>query len=213
MLLITRPRYDTATHYLYHWTKEIIDEADTRGIDYKVLNKDEVKKKVIQSYLKKGIAHTLLINGHGSATTVCGHEDKVLISSTDGVQHLKGVVIFARACKAAQILGPKAIEKGARAFIGYIEDFIFLHQSDKESEFFKDPTKDNLAKPFMECSNKVSQALIKGHSPSDAHEQSQKLYRKYMREMLNSEAESYALPYLLANMQNQVCLESAQEDI
>ncbi len=30
-LLITRPRYETVTHYLYHWSAGLVSEANKKG--------------------------------------------------------------------------------------------------------------------------------------------------------------------------------------
>jgi len=44
LLLITRPKYDLPTHYLFYWAGLLIDEAKMRGVEVIDLNKEKAKK-------------------------------------------------------------------------------------------------------------------------------------------------------------------------
>lgn len=88
LLLLTRPRYDTATHYLYYWSQILLDEAKEKKVEVIDLERKKVCKKVFQSYLEKRPIDTVVINGHGNNSSVWGNEEEIL-SITDG-QHLFG---------------------------------------------------------------------------------------------------------------------------
>lgn len=201
VILFTRPRHDKPTHYLFYWTQKIIDQANNKGIRVIDLDKKKAKRKNVQSYLKKNIPNIVVFNGHGNSSSITGHDNEILISVSDNPELLKDKVVFMRACQSAIELGPLAFSLGAKGFIGYKDNFVFLYNDD----FFKTPLRDGLARPFMECSNKVAVALIKGHSANESDQMSKDLYRKEISQLLNSESDSYMVPYLLGNMNNQVC--------
>lgn len=205
-LLITRPRHDTATNYLYHWSGQILKVADSKSMRVIDLPKDKADKKNVQGYLKNDKANLVVFNGHGNDSVITGHDDQTLLSADENLDFLKGKTLFVRACRAARVLGRKAADSGGY-FVGYKEDFVFLHQSDKNSDFFRNPLSDELARPFMECSNQVAISLVKGHPPKAANEKSMEVYKRELNKMFVSNAESYNLPFLFSNMVNQVYIE------
>lgn len=202
-LLITRPRYDPATHYLFHWSGIILERARRRGdAKIKSLDKDKVVKRTFQSYLLRQPVDIVIINGHGSAESVCGHGGEVILSVYDGTELVKGKSFFVRACNAGLFLGPDLIKKGALGFIGYTQPFIFTHRED----YFSKPLEDELAGPILECSNQVGLSLVKGKSVIEAQDESMNKYRKKIDELSSSRSGlSYLLPFLLWNMNCQVC--------
>ncbi len=206
-LLITRPRHDTATNYLFHWSGKILKVADSKAIQVIDLSKSKANRKKVQGYLRNNKADLVVFNGHGNDSVVAGHEDEPLLCVDENLDFLKSKTLFVRACRAAKVLGPKAVSSGASSFIGYKENFVFLHQSGKNSDFFRKPLLDELARPFMECSNQVAISLVKGHAPKIANEMSLEAYKRELNAMFVSDAESYSLPYLVSNMMNQVCIE------
>jgi len=201
-LLITRPRHDPPTHYLFYWSETLVKEAQNEGLDVIDLKKEKANKDNFQSYLKKRPINIVILNGHGNANSVGGQDNEVIISTNDGADLLKGKRVFIRACEAGLLLGQEIIKKGAMGFIGYIQPFIFL--TDKNS--FHKPLEDKLARPFLECSNQVALSLIKGNSAEDAHKDSLRKYNENIEKLSTSETEnSFLLPYLLWNMSSQVC--------
>jgi hypothetical protein len=63
-VLITRPKYESATHYLYYWSSVIVNEAKKKGKVYD-LEKEKATKQKLESYLKKMKPEIVIINGHG----------------------------------------------------------------------------------------------------------------------------------------------------
>lgn len=201
LLLLTRPRHDLPTHYLFYWAGLLIDEAKKRGVKVIDLNKEKAKKDKLHSYLSKQPVDIVILNGHGSPESVAG-QDEIILSVESGANLLKDKIMFVRACDAGTILGKKVMEMGARGFIGYIQPFMFLIDKD----CVKKPLEDELARPVLECSNQVGFSLIKGRSATEAQKDSLYKYTETIDKYSSSEAtNSFLLPVLLWNMTNQVC--------
>lgn len=181
----------------------MLDTAKSRGIKRFILEKERVNRDTVQSFLRKHSPDTVIFNGHGNQLEVVGNDEKPIISVNDNLNLLENKVVFVRACSAGEVMGPKAINIGARGFIGYKESFVFLYDQEK----IQKPLDDGLARPFFECSNQIGISLIKGQSAREAHNSSINLYQKKISRMLSSKADSFSIPYLLWNMIHQVCLE------
>lgn len=202
LLLLTRPRYDTPTYYLFYWAGLLIEEAKKNGVKVIDLDKGKAKKKKLHSYLAKQPVDTVILNGHGNQEAVAGEDDEIILSTGNGTKLLKNKIIFVRACDAGTILGKEIMKNGARGFIGYIQPFMFL--IDKDS--FNKPLEDELAAPVLECSNQIGISLIKGRSVAEAHKDSLDKYTETIDKYSSSEAtNSFLLPILLWNMTSQVC--------
>lgn len=201
-LLITRPKHDPATHYLFYWAGELVDAAKRKGVDVVDLFREKAKKKAFQSYLRKNVCDLVIVNGHGNASSVGGHDNEILVSVGDVDDLFKDKVVFIRACDAGAVLGPEIMRKGASGFVGYIQPYMF--PSDKDS--LHTPLKDELAAPILECSNQVGLSLLKGKSAREAHEDSLKKYQEKIDKFSASNSTStFLLPFLNWNMMIQVC--------
>lgn len=201
LLLLTRPRHDTPTHYLFYWAGLLIDDAKGRSVKVIDLDKDKAKQKKLHSYLAKQPVDVVILNGHGNQKAVAG-QDEIILSTGNGTDLLKNKIIFVRACDAAAILGKEIMAKGAKGFIGYTQPFMFL--IDKDS--FKKPLEDQLAAPVLECSNQVGLSLIKGKSAVEANKDSLDKYVETINQYSSSQAtNSFLLPILFWNMTSQVC--------
>ena len=97
LLLLTRPRYDRPTHYLFHWAGLLVNEAEKKGIKVIDLDKDKAKKKNLHSYLAKQPIDTVILNGHGSPESVAGEDNEIILSVGNGTKLLKNKIIFVRA--------------------------------------------------------------------------------------------------------------------
>jgi len=192
------------TNYLYFWSESLVEEAESRNLHPIDLQKDKANRKLVEGYLRKDKADTVIFNGHGNDVCVTGHDEEVLIESGVNSNLLKDKVVYMRACSSGKILGPQSIKDGALAFIGYKELFRFWN----DGESTHNPLKDEYAKPFFETSNQVAMSLIKGKTAKESHEDSLKMYKKVISDLLTSKSfNSFVVPELVWNMANQVCLE------
>ncbi len=211
-MLVTRPNSDRTTRYISAWAEEVIDCAEQKSCAVFDLSGKRASRKEFENIVRKQSPSFVFLNGHGSPYVVTGQNEESLVAANDNEGILKGTVTYALSCSSAKSLGPKAVEAGATAFIGYKEEFIFLFDEAQRTR----PGQDELATHFADSSNQVAISLLKGHSAREAHEQSQQSFGRSIRKLLTSQAtdrESAALRYLFWNMQHQVCLGNSEAKI
>lgn len=204
-MVITRPNHDVTTLYLFHWSKLILDQAKKHNISVVDLRADRANKKEFMSVISKTRPKLVVVNGHGNKDTLMGQDNEVLVAIDENEEIFAGRIVYARSCESAKNLGSSCIAKGARAYIGYREDFVFF----VEDARIGDPLKDTTAQLFLEPANRVVIALLKGHTTGIAHEKSKEMYTQVMQKLLTSETpkeEKELVPYLRWNMIHQVCL-------
>lgn len=204
-MVITRPNHDVTTLYLFHWSKPILDQAKKHNISVVDLRADRANKKEFVSVIQKTRSKLVVVNGHGNSDTLMGQDNEVLVATDENEEIFSDRVVYARSCGSAKNLGPSCIAKGARAYIGYREDFVFF----VENAHIRDPLKDTTAQLFLDPANRVVIALLKGHTTGMAHEKSKEMYTHVMQKLLTSETlkeDKELVPYLRWNMVHQVCL-------
>lgn len=204
-LLITRPSYEVPTNYLFHWSKSLVRLAKKNGFSVTDLKKGEARRNRVERALRRKKTLLAFFNGHGSADSIFGQNGEMVVSTVLNAEKLAGKIVFARACQSAKKLGKAAVEKGAKAYLGYKEDFVFLFDKDKEEK----PLEDETASLFLEPSNRVAEVLIQGGSAGEANKTGKAAYREKIEGFLTSEAspaETEAVRYLIWDEQNQTCV-------
>ncbi len=202
-LLITRPEHDPATHCLSKWSEKIIDAAKKKNINVIDLHREKANRERVAGTLKKGIAKLVVLNGHGSDSTVHGHDNEVILKEDDG-DVVKDKIIYARSCRSAKRLGQNSVKQGALAYLGYVEDFIVVTDATATK-----PLQDKTAELFLEPSNYIPISLLKGHTAGDANKRSKNLFRKNINRLMVEGPSSYNyddIIWLLWDMKNQVCI-------
>ena len=203
--LVTRPEHDKVTRYLSEWSAEVINYANKNAIKIIDLGADKVTAGIFASYLKKQSPKLVLINGHGSPDEVAGHKDKTILKKGKNEGLLKNKIAYVLSCHSALELGPAAVKKGAKAFIGYNSPFVFLTDKNKECIL----EEDNLANIFKEPSNIISLSLIQGDTVEKAHQKSQEKYKELIKYYGSSNVTPEAKEirfWLFWNMQSQVTI-------
>lgn len=202
-LLVTRPRHDITTHYLFHWANKIIELAKKKHFSVLDLKRKRANKKEITSILKKIEPSLVFLNGHGDDGCIRGHNNEILLEAGKNEKLLKSKIIYALSCRSAKKLGPKSIKAKALAYLGYDDDFIFIIDKDKVGK----PLADGTAKLFLDPSNQIMISLLKGHSVGNSCYRSKRLFRENARRVASSESfYHYLIPYLLWDMKHQVYL-------
>lgn len=206
--LITRPKYEFLTNLLFHWSDVIIGEASKQGYQVLDLKDRKANKADLKSYVIKNNPALVCFNGHGSKEAIAGHNDEILIQVGDGDELLAGTIVYARSCDAAQGLGPAAVKKGSRAFLGYKRPFV-VASSDKR---VSNPRGDKLSALFIEPSNLAPTTLLKGNSVEEADKRSKAAMLKNILFMLSSAAtdeQQSVASYLWGNYKAQVIVGDA----
>lgn len=193
--LITRPDHDDTVFYLHEFSKELIEIAKDKG--FKVLDCDRKKanRKTVQQMIQEQKPELIMFNGHGNPPTICGHKNEALIKQGENEEILEEKIVYARSCSTASSLGPSAVKKGAKTFIGYTEDFVFLIDNSRTAN----PLKDEFAKPFLTASNQIIKSLLNGRTALEAHQRSQKVFDEQIESLQKSDAPPEAqhlLPWL-----------------
>lgn len=205
--LITRPKYDYTTRYLYSWAEKVKNFAKSRGDKVLDLDDDRANKKEFESVVKKTNPAFMLafmfLNGHGNEVSVTGQHGEVLVDEGNSLELLISKVIYALTCRSGRGLGKKSVERGAVAYIGYDEDFIFMYSESKRTR----PQDDKTAALFLDPSNQVAISLLKGQAVEEASRRSKDFFVRNIRSLLTSESpaqDTAAIRFLYWDMVHQV---------
>lgn len=212
-MLLTRPDHDRVVHYLSSWANLVKSEARKQGFKVIDLNKDRANPTEFLKVLTRRNPRFLVLNGHGSHSTITGHNDEPLLDSNNLAEGISSKILFALSCKAAKELGKACIQNGSDAFIGYDENFVFISDANSVSR----PEKDVIAKPFKKSAIKPAISLLKGHTAKEAFDSSQTEYDKWIADYWEKRSKDTTAPHvlkaLLWDKMNQRCLGNPQTKI
>jgi hypothetical protein len=197
-LLITCPEHDDATAYLTYFSKEIIKEATKKSLKNKQVTAQELNEKEFSAILNKLQYKLVVLNGHGSSNVIFGYKSNPIILLGKNDYLLKERLVYARSCHAGLKLGPACMKNTKEGcFIGYAFPFIFY----MDAKWTTKPHNDQVAGLFLEPSNLIPISIIKGHSVSEAHNNSKKQMLKTMKKLMKSER-SRETPFYLEALWN-----------
>lgn len=197
-VLFSRPTHDGQMAYLHYYSKELVEFASSRN--HKTINKEgtDANREIITNVIQKQKPHFICFNGHGSPDVICGHKNEIIISSKENPEILSNKITYSLSCSSALSLGEISINKGAIAFIGYKMDFALGKDPDKEAA----PSKDKIAKLFLEPSNILVTSILKGNKLKDAVKKSKDQMKENVLYLSTTddfpEAKHYA-PFLFGN--------------
>ena len=106
--------------------------------------------------------------GHGFDNVYTGDQQQPLwaVGQYDAAE-AEGKVFHLLSCKTARRLGPDLVDKGALAFFGYDENFVFQQE---------------VADAFFECDSAIDLALAEGATTAQAYERAIELYNQKIDE-------------------------------
>ncbi|OGF38218.1 hypothetical protein A2482_04090 [Candidatus Falkowbacteria bacterium RIFOXYC2_FULL_48_21] len=203
-LLVTRPNFDLTTRYISAWAKKVIDFAKEKGVKVFDLDRARANRKEFESMVKRNNPAIIFLNGHGDYDVVDGQDNETLVRAGENEKMLCAKVVYALSCRSGKILGPSSIERGAEAYIGYTEDFIFLYDDEKRTR----PEQDKTVEMFLEPSNQVVVSLLKNHTPMEACNNAKRAFSKRIGKLLTSNSTDLggaAVKYLIWDRHNLVC--------
>lgn len=175
IIVFTNPAHDKPTEYIGVWCEKMVSLAKTKP-ETKVIEirgKDVIKNNVVK-IIKETIPQLVFFHGHGSSNEICGHDYNVLIKVGDNLDILKDKVVHALACSAGSKLGPELLDIGGQCFIGYKEDFKFVHLNKQTKQ---EQLSDDIAAFFLDPAFRVIESIIEGDDPKTAFKKSQKAYQ------------------------------------
>ncbi len=202
-IFITRPEHEYGVYYLSKWQEEIVlPEAQSKGLKIVDFKGKRANIKSVSTFLTKQNPELVVLNGHGNEYVVTGHNDETIISE-DNCSLLKGKITFAISCQSAKGLGREAVKKGARAYAGYDDDFIFY----SNDNYYSHPLKDPIAKLFLTPPMRFIVELLKGKTIAESNKISKDMIIHNMRSLANSEStneQSSILRALFSNYKHQI---------
>ncbi|PQP35705.1 hypothetical protein C6A37_01090 [Desulfobacteraceae bacterium SEEP-SAG9] len=118
--------------------------------------------------------------GHGYDNLFTGQHGEVLwkVGSYDP-REAQGKIIHLMSCLTARRLGPDLVDKGARAYFGYEEEFTFIHTIG-----ITDPLEDPIADVFFECNSQVDRLIADGLSAGRVYDATKELFREKYEDFL-----------------------------
>jgi hypothetical protein len=205
--MITLPDHDDLTHYCSKWSEKVVSVAEKANHNVIRVEGKDANRKNFESRVAKHKPDFVMFNGHGDEETVGGYANEPVFSCKSPVKNekiSKGRIIYARACSCGAVLGPKCIEAGCKAFVGYKMGFALI----KSKGMMSRPLKDGRASPFLEVSNQIPIFILKGSSIEEAVKKADvRLGREVERlRTTDSFLASHLLPWLLWNQAVRVVL-------
>jgi hypothetical protein len=203
-MLVTRPEHDPGTRYLSRWSESLIEDAEGRGMQVIDLFREKANAAEFTGRLDKADPSLVVLNGHGSDTSVTGHDNKPLVSADGGQARLKGRITYAVSCNSAAVLGPSCGDERT-AYIGYAKSFIF----NINRQYLTRPKNDARAGRFLTASNRVVESLLSGHTAAESSARSKAAFLQQILALLSSSStdpdDRDDMQTLLWDMKHQVC--------
>ena len=170
--LITRPKWDVMTSYLYDFSDSTVKLVkETKDIHITSIEHSDVNRINFEGAVVKDDPELIFLNGHGDKKKVAGHENEVILDKKN-IKLTKNKIVYALACDSLGELGKIAIEEGAKAYIGYKARFMIVRDPTREST----PSKDKNAFPFKKACNTLINSLIFGNTVKKSIELTKKEY-------------------------------------
>ena len=201
-ILITTPDHDDSCAYMRAWSQEIVELAKEKYPETIRLDKKSVTRREFEGRIEALNPKLVILNGHGSEEEVSGQgREEIILKFNENDELMKGRIVYARACGSAAKLGKSCVEKGAVAYVGYKNDFYLLW----DKNMITRPLHDEIAGPFMEVSNVIPKAIIKGNSIREALERTEEKLKdriEYLETKRSFDAQ-FIVPLLILNAINQ----------
>lgn len=175
--LITRPRYDIPTAYLYDFSESLIKSIKgCRDIHVSELKDAQANRKEFEKTIAKESPGLIFLNGHGNRKEVGGHKGETILDSGN-IALTKNKIVYALACESLAELGETAIKKGTKAYIGYTAKFMVIRDTSRTSS----PNKDRNALPFKHVCSTLINSLVFGSKAGEAIEKTKENYIQLIR--------------------------------
>ncbi|MBU2638324.1 MAG: hypothetical protein KJ955_05095 [Nanoarchaeota archaeon] len=176
-ILVTRPRHDMQTAYLYDFSEGLIKSM--RGS--KAVHITELRdSQAVRANLEKVIPHEnpglVFLNGHGDGKSVGGYKDETILDCKN-IALTKGRIVYALACESLSYLGEIAAKQGTKAYIGYRDKFMVIRDLTRTSS----PSKDINALPFKKVCSVLINALAEGKEVKESIGRTRDKYRELIK--------------------------------
>ena len=186
-VVFSRPTIDPSKAYLFGrwWLWWPVGEAGIRALDVIDLGGDLATRVDLRLALDEHDPAFFVACGHGSPTQLAGQYDALgrpdIMLDLRNADWMRGRIVFLLSCSTAKELGPKIIEQGGVAYIGYSEDFYWIVKNPNR------PGGDPYARAFGSAVVAVPLTLLRGGTVQAAYERSIETFNKYIEHWRQSE--------------------------
>lgn len=159
--LCIRANFEAATYVGFLALQRAVDYWRNKGLEITDLaGNDAVRDKVLSAIV---VSDPILIFGvgHGNEDLWTGQNYDNIFWTSDS-KELSGRVVYALSCITAARLGPDAVGKGCRTYIGYDKEFGWV------MDVIQDPMLDSYARSFYEPVLELLYRLMDGATAGDA---------------------------------------------
>ena len=179
--IFIRPDYELATRYGASWQTKVVDAANTIGLPYIDLYKENATKANFFSNLESQDPILVNIFGHGNYNVIACQNNELLLQGGVNSNLLANRVIYNLSCRAGRDLGRTAFNEGALSFLGYDEDFIFVISSGNHPDGgMSNPLVDETSRGFFESHNSASISFIEGATTLESYYVSQGVFNEWI---------------------------------
>lgn len=173
-IFIGRCDCDSHVKFPFHWAEVIREEAEKLELDVIDLQREDYIEEKTKKHIKANNPFFVFLNGHGNEWCSMGYKRNPVLIANKNDFLLKDRIAYVLSCNTAQYLGQVAYDKGCKAYIGYEDIFTFVYINEEN------PFDDNVAKIFMDASNKIPLTILNRGTPKESFEESQKMFDKWI---------------------------------
>ena len=118
-----KPLFDMATIYSSYWLT--LAAQDVAALGYTVIQSagEYATKYSFFDNVSKYNPELIVADGHGDPSTLTGQGLQEVLTSCFNNEVLSGRMMCSISCLTGQVLGPNSVEKQARAYIGFVNEF------------------------------------------------------------------------------------------
>jgi len=174
-ICFVRSAYDLPTTYANAWLAQVITYAKTKG--YYVIDLENPTKEEFEETIQSQQPLLVIGSGHGESDVFAGKEREIILKKCTNDHLLATKICYLIACNTALELGPSAVNKGALAYIGWQEDFVFAINA----QYIERPTEDPYAYAFFDTANKIGYALLEGKTVKESYELAIQNFNKWIK--------------------------------
>lgn len=121
-----RPKFDLATEYMNSWLGMSMGDASMEGFGTVDSSGDQATKYSFFDKIQSYNPEIVVADGHGSPTALTGQGLEEVLRSCFNNEVLAGRVVCGLSCLTGQVLGPNSKDKGALAYIGFVNEFSWI---------------------------------------------------------------------------------------
>ncbi|MBI2138706.1 hypothetical protein HYU13_03900 [Candidatus Woesearchaeota archaeon] len=208
VFLVSRPKHDTITSYLFAFSQEIVKTVkEMEGIHLTELPEESATRENLEKALAEDSPKLVFLNGHGNKRNVAGHKDEIILDEIN-IHLSEGKIIYALSCDSLEELGYSKSPKFSKIqkviyytrksrnisiineicyYIGYSAKFMIVIDPSRTAS----PNKDRNALPFKKACATLINSLVFGETVTAAIARTKEEYRQSIRSFGTSEDDPY----------------------